>query len=448
MSYSADFFSFLYVYKNRYFSSKFNVGDVLAARKAFEMNRSGPHVGPKRHMCTRKVLLYVLLGVLILSASLSVVWGVKARGTKHALVVIPPTPYVVHRSEEQPAFLTRAFSLAPSQAHTSLLPWATTFDYPHGFVWVAEPGCEPLPKCSSAFAGILGQYALSDGRFIRDYVEPAGYTSPLFLVVDKNGNLWFTQPTSDAIGEFDPYHNTWKQWSVARGSAPYGLLLDTHDNLWFTEFAGNAIGFLDTQTHKVVETPVPTHGSDPYGITLDSKGTIWFAENGLGVNQIGSFTPTLSGQVKITEYAIEGTRPHLITTDRAGNIWFSEGFDGDIAEFLPTSRQNILFRVYTGDCTSTSCPGSHISGIQADNKGNIWFSDSLSSRIGYLIPQTGQLVVQTLPRHSHPHDGLSLDSDGRVWCTEQDAFTLVMGSSLLAHPSQPPLFPGQSGALG
>ena len=55
MSYFADLLSFLYVYENRHISSEFNVGDVLAARKAFEMNRSGPHVGLKRHMCTRKV---------------------------------------------------------------------------------------------------------------------------------------------------------------------------------------------------------------------------------------------------------------------------------------------------------------------------------------------------------------------------------------------------------
>ncbi len=282
-----------------------------------------------------------------------------------------------------------------------------------------------MPRCPTKFPGILGQYALSDGTFIQDDTEPSGYTSPLFVVVDKNGNLWFTQPTSDAIGEFDPQTAVWNQWSVKRGSAPYDLL-DTHGNLWFTEFAGNALGFLNTQTHKVVETPIPTTGSDPYGITLDPKGNIWFAENAPGINQIGSFTPTLSGHVKIAEYAIDGTRPHLITADRAGNIWFCEGFDGDLGEFTPASRVSRIFRVYTGLCTQTLCSGTHISGIQADSEGNIWFSDSLSQHIGYLVPATGQRVVQTLPMNSHPHDGLNVDVYGRVWCTEQDAFLLVM----------------------
>ena len=148
--------------------------------------------------------------------------------------------------------------MIPSQAPTTMLPWATTFDYNNGFVWVAEPGCEPLPKCPSKIAGILGQYALSDGAFIQDHTEPNGYTSPLFVVVDTNGNLWFTEPTSDAIGEYDPLNDAWDQWSVKNGSAPYDLLLDTRGNLWFTEFAGNAIGFFNTQTHTVVETPITT----------------------------------------------------------------------------------------------------------------------------------------------------------------------------------------------
>ena len=398
------------------------------------MNRNGFQVGPKRRSSNRKVVLSVLLGLLIISASLSVFWIVKAHGVKATHYESPPMPYVIHRSEEHPVSLFRAHSMIPSQAPTTMLPWATTFDYSNGFVWVAEPGCEPLPKCPSKIAGILGQYALSDGTFIQDHTEPNGYTSPLFVVVDTNGNLWFTEPTSDAIGEYDPLNDAWNQWSVKSGSAPYDLLLDTRGNLWFTEFAGNAIGFFNTQTHTVVETPIPTVGSDPYGMTFDPKGNIWFAENGLGVNQIGSFTPTPSGHVKISEYAIKGTRPHLIAADEAGNIWFSEGFDGDIGEFIPATGENKIVRVYSGLCTQTLCSGTHISSIRADSKGTIWFTDSLSQHIGYFVPATGQLVVQQLRMNSHPHDGLNLDKYGRVWFTEQDAFLLLMKPINLFNP--------------
>ena len=374
----------------------------------------------------RRVIIGTCLLLCIICASASVAW-VKARtATKVSIAQMDPViPYAGHRSDEVPLSTSRSVSLVESHASTSALPWAIALDAPHGYVWVAEPGCEPLPTCPSAFPSTIGQYAFSDGTFIQDFTEPKGYTSPFFIVADATGHLWFTQPTSDAIGEFDSINDVWQQWSVKKDSQPYDLTLDTHGNLWFTEFGGNQIGFFNTATHALVETPVPTLASDPYGITIDNKGTAWFAENRNAVSQIGSFATTTNGKITIAEHPVTALRPHLITTDKAGNVWFSEGFTGYISEYNPVDGTNRRFLVYPGTCLDVNtCTGTHISGIRADDNGNIWFSDSLSQRIGYLVPSTGQVVTRTVPPNSHPHDGLILDNDGRVWFTEQDALTL------------------------
>ena len=324
------------------------------------------------------------------------------------------------RSDEIPYASQRARSTTAVSPPTTMMPWAIAFDYVHGFVWVAEPGCEPTPKCSSTFPGIIGQYALSDGSFIQDFKEPAGYSSPLFLALDSNGNIWFTQPSSDALGEFTPQTGTWNQWSLKKGSAPFDLTFDTYGNLWFTEFAGNNIGFFNTQTHALVENSIPTADSNPYGITIAPNGTVWFAENRDSLGQIGSFTPTASGIVKITEHAVIAARPHLMRADKAGNIWYSNGFAGNIGEFDPRSGSSKTFHVYFGTCTPASCTGTHISGLAVDAKGHIWFTDSLSQRVGYLVPSTGQVVAQTLKtNNAHPNDGLTIDSSGRIWFTEE-----------------------------
>jgi virginiamycin B lyase len=331
------------------------------------------------------------------------------------------------RSDEPPLSLHRAFSVVAATNPTTYEPWGIAFDYTHGFAWLAEPGCEPTPKCAAPAQGAISQYALSDGSFIQDFVVPAGYSSPLFVAVDANGNVWFTQPNSDAIGEFVPQSESWHQWPVKKGSAPYDLTVDTHGNIWFTEFVGNNIGFFDPQTHTLVENPIPIQDSQPYGITLDPHGNIWFAENRDGLGQIGSFTPTSSGTVKITEHAVKGIRPHLIVADKAGNIWYSDGFSGHIGEFDPGNGSNNIFNVYFGTCTPASCTGTHISGIAADSQGHIWFTDSLSQRIGYLIPSSGQVVARTLKyANAHPNDGLAIDRDDRVWFSEQFAHTLTM----------------------
>ncbi|HLI09279.1 MAG TPA: hypothetical protein VKV40_22145 [Ktedonobacteraceae bacterium] len=310
---------------------------------------------------------------------------------------------------------------------TTYEPWGIAFDYTHGFAWVAEPGCEPNPKCAAPAQGAISQYALSDGSFIQDFVVPAGYSSPLFAAVDASGNVWFTQPNTDAIGEFVPQNETWHQWPVKKGSAPYDLTIDTRGNIWFTEFSGNNIGFLDPSTQTMVENPIPTQDSQPYGITLDPHGNIWFTENRNGLGQIGSFTPTSSGKVKITEHVVNAIRPHLIVADKAGNIWYSDGFSGHIGEFNPGTSHSSVYNVYFGSCTPASCTGTHISGIAADSQGHIWFTDSLSQRIGYLIPSSGKVVARTLRyANAHPNDGLAVDGYDRVWFSEQFARTITM----------------------
>ncbi|HYU73086.1 MAG TPA: hypothetical protein VEL31_10440, partial [Ktedonobacteraceae bacterium] len=255
---------------------------------------------------------------------------------------------------------------------------------------------------------------------------PQGYSSPLFVAVDADGNVWFTQPSTDALGEFNPLTQSWHSWPVKKGSAPFYLTFDKQGNIWFTEYNSSNIGFFNPHTHKLVENPTPTANSNPYNIAVDPQGTFWFSENAPAISQIGSFTPTQSGTIKITEYPVNTLRPHMITSDRAGNIWFTGGFQGTIGEFNPRSGNSKSFLVYAGFCYFSACKGAHISGINVDSKDNVWFTDSIGSRVGYLIPATGQVVAQTSKLNTHPYDGLAIDSSDRVWFTQEYTLSLAM----------------------
>jgi len=378
---------------------------------------------------SKRTLMGMALALLLIIAGTSAFLSFRSTFTRpeQPKAVRPPS-YWVQRSPEVPLASHRALSMVASQRATALLPWGIAVDSLHGFTWVAEPGCEPKPKCPSTLPGILGQYALADGTFITNFSEPGGYSSPLFVVVDGNGEVWFTQPSSDAIGEFDPHNESWQQWHLRKGSSPFDLVLDRNGNLWFTEFGASAIGFFNPRTHTLLEHPTPTPASNPYGITVDPQGTAWFTENAVGVDQIASFAPTLSGAIHIREHAVGGLRPHLIATDRAGNLWYSGGFDGDIGEFHPRSGSSTRFVVYRGTCSSPrACSGTHISGIAVDSKGQVWFTDSLSQRVGYLLAATGQVVTRTLAgSNAHPYDGLLLDGSDRVWFTQEFGLMLTI----------------------
>ena len=312
-------------------------------------------------------------------------------------------------------------------------PWGIAFDH-SGNEWVAQPGCDPNPVCGSVVQGSIAQVSRSSFNVVQNFHEPSGYSSPFFVAVDGNGNVWFTEPTTNSIGELIPSSGTWHQWTVPTASAaPFDLAFDAHGNLWFTEILANQIGeFSNGQFH---ETATPTGGSKPYGITGPdpSTGHMWFTENSTQAARIGSFAPPASGALttgNISEYLTiapgSGTTVHLITYDYQGNIWWTEGTNSRIGRLIISQAQNGASNgvaEYPTPCqTSGGCSGSHISGIGVDGGGTIWLDDSLANRIYSFNPNSNTFSAPIqLAGNAHPHDGLAVDSNNTVYVSEEFA---------------------------
>ncbi|HCJ33655.1 MAG TPA: hypothetical protein DHV65_05065, partial [Ktedonobacter sp.] len=238
---------------------------------------------PKLHVHTA-IIVRIILITLFMFASSTLIW-----------YLLAGAHLAVHAS-------------SPTIRETTLpspIPWGVSFDA-SGNVWVAEPGCDPTPICSPQQApGNIAQYNRQNFSLVQNYAEPGGYAPPLFLAVDTNGAIWFTEPSINAIGELMPNNGnpTWKQYIVPTPNAsPYDLTFDQAGNLWFTEFTASKIGEFNPATQVFTETPTPTPNSNPYGIVgPDSNtGAIWFTENNSAVSQIGRFTPPLSGTLSTT----------------------------------------------------------------------------------------------------------------------------------------------------
>ena len=315
-------------------------------------------------------------------------------------------------------------------------PWGIAFDH-NGNEWVAQPSCDPNPICGGAPVGSIAQVNRSSFNVVHNFQEPAGYSSPFFVATDPSGNVWFTEPMTNSIGELIPNspNGTWHQWTVPTASAaPFDLAFDANGNLWFTELLANQIGeFTNGQFH---ETATPFGNSKPYGITGPdpSTGHMWFTENSTQAARIGSFAPPVSGALttgNIKEYLTinpgNSTTVHLITYDYQGNIWWSEGTNSRIGRLIISQAQpdasNGVAEYPTpcqtaGGCTS----GSHVSGIGVDGGGTVWLDDSLANRIYSFNPTTLTYSAPiSLAANSHPHDGLAVDNNNTVYVSEEFA---------------------------
>src|SRR5689334_7221789 len=82
------------------------------------------------------------------------------------------------------------------ETSTKATPWDIAIDKNIN-IWVAEPGCDAEPTCANAFPSYIGEYNNSD-TLLNNYLEPTGYSSPTFLIVNSNGTIRFTEPKTNA----------------------------------------------------------------------------------------------------------------------------------------------------------------------------------------------------------------------------------------------------------
>ena len=145
---------------------------------------------------------------------------------------------------------------------------------------------------------------------------------------------------------------------------------------------------------------------------------------------IGEYTSGGSlNEYKIRSNPPGGLTPHLITVDPNGNIWWSEGWVGTIGELnvkqaQPGTNSGVTEYAYPASCGSC---GTHTSGISVDSNGLVWFDDALQSAFGS-FPDSGSgsfSIYQTPSQNSHPHDGLNVDGQNRIWFTEEFANKLA-----------------------
>lgn len=308
-------------------------------------------------------------------------------------------------------------------------PWGITSDS-SGHTWAAIPGCDPSPYCSSNTPpGRIAEFNPTTKSWMATYQFPAGYGQPLFLAF-KGTNLWFAMPVINAIGVFNVKSHTYQKYTVPTANAgPWDVATDTRGNIWFTEHYGNKIGSFNIKTHAFKEIATPATNSLPYGITVDKHNNVWFTENNDAVALIGEYTAA----GKLNEYKIRngstagsGLTPHLIAIDPNGNVWWTEGFASRIGELNVTqavagTNNGVTEYAYSHLCSSCS---THTSGISIGSNGIIWFDDSLQCTFAsFSDTGTGTASVYNVPTlnnyNSHPHDGMHVDSQNRVWFNEE-----------------------------
>ena len=239
--------------------------------------------------------------------------------------------------------------------------------------------------------------------------QPGFNSQPAGLAVGPDGALWFTEENAHAIGRITTSGTITEFQLQTPFAGPSEITAGPDGALWFTEFGANPprIGRITTAGELNESFQLPS-GSGPDGITAGPDGAIWYTLS--GANKIGRI-PTTGPQIpEEFPLPLEGFTPGDITPGPDGRLWFTEPSPADKIGAITTAGVPTLYDLP---------PGTDPSGIAA-SAANMWFTENKND-IG--PGEIGRISVLGIPiTHFGPTgdgpSGIAFGSDGALWFTE------------------------------
>jgi len=290
----------------------------------------------------------------------------------------------------------------------------TEYDFPEGesaplyprydgdnTIWISDAG-EPR----------LWKFTLDDRQFSSyDFFG----ISTIFLDIDHDGKIWFTDTPNSKIGNFDPKTEKFEIIEIpsltdtSPYSIPIALKVDFDNNIWIAVVDTDML-LVYNQNSKEFEQflRVPTSEAGPSALLLDDNGNMWFAEALSG--RIGVVD---SKTFEITEFAPDTPldEPFALLFDKSGSLWIAEHIGPGITKFDPILE--------TFDHVKAPNPESLPFGMAIDKYDNIWFGQHVIDELGVYDPYNDQLIEIPIPTPESFTQFITADDNGDIWFVEQ-----------------------------
>jgi len=248
--------------------------------------------------------------------------------------------------------------------------------------------------------------------------------STIFLDIDHDGKIWFTDTPNSKIGNFDPKTEKFEVIEIPSLTAaspysiPIALKVDFDNNIWIAVVDKDML-LVYNQDSKEFEQflRLPTSESGPSALLLDDNGNMWFAESLAG--KIGVVD---SKTFEITEFSPDTPldEPFALLFDKSGSLWLSEHIGPSISKFDPVLE--------TFERIEVSNPESLPFGMAIDKYDNIWFGQHVTDELAVYDPYNDQLIEVLIPTLESFTQFVTSDDDGNIWFVEQRGQKLGMVS--------------------
>jgi virginiamycin B lyase len=185
--------------------------------------------------------------------------------------------------------------------------------------------------------------------------------------VDIYGNVW---ASGEPLTKFDP--KTGKFTHFPEVKFCYDVKPDKNGDVWFTNPSENKIGRVDGKTLKVTQWSPPTRDAFPRRMEIAADGMVWFGEFRAG--KMARFDPATE---TFKEYPLPGKEatPYAMGFDADGYLWYNSHFMDVVGRF----------DTKTGDVIEYPFPHAELAMREffRDSDGRMWYGTNPNNRVGY-----------------------------------------------------------------
>ena len=258
----------------------------------------------------------------------------------------------------------------------------------------------------------LWKFSIDDEKFT-PYTF-SGLTT-IFMDMDKDGKIWFTDTPNSKIGNFDPKTEEFEiiplpQFTlVNQRSIPTSVTIDHDNDVWVAIMDQSILLEYDQETKKFDIHNTLTPDAGPTAIVIDSSNNVWFAESLVG--NLGR----IDGQTKqMTEFTPpEGSlaEPFALMIDKQENIWIAEHLGPSITKFNPILESFDKVNIPN----SESLPF----GMVLDKYDNIWAAQHVVDSLIVHDPYNNRISEVIIPTEGSFTQFVTADDNGDIWFVEQ-----------------------------
>jgi virginiamycin B lyase len=294
-------------------------------------------------------------------------------------------------------------------------------DAPKAAEWLASLNLSQQDSWSWPLKTLPRLTGKSTHVIITEYDMPNRLIEPHDVVLDHEGNVWYSDFGQMFIGEMDPKTGQVTQYPIPVTKPGYSLgtldlEVDKDDNPWIGVMYQSAIGKLDRKTGKFQMWSTPTEWDSDAGQLghLAVEGTpaddkVWIKNSAGGHIYRLDLASNKIEDVGVPKDPRTGKRigTYGIHSDAENNLYLLDFSAGNIVRLDAKTKEPTVFL--------TPTPNSHPRRGRVDDQGRLWFAEYFGNAIGMLDPETGKIAEWKVPSPwSSPYDAVE-DKNGNAW---------------------------------